>query len=81
MTDTYNGWSNRSTWLVDLHMLNTTKEITDLYQSAARISTDLATFKNRVIRLMPHCPLLDKEEQFYLNEIDYQELQEANKEA
>lgn len=81
MTDTYNGWSNRSTWLVNLHMTNTTKEITDLYESAAKLSMDLATFKDRVIRLMPHCPLLDKEEQLYLNEVDYQELWEANKEA
>lgn len=75
----YNGWSNRSTWLVNLHMTNTTKEIADLYTSAAVSADTVKQFKNRVLMLMPHLPQLDKEEQFFINEIDWSELWDANR--
>lgn len=75
----YNGWTNRSTWLVNLHMTNTSKEINELYESAAVSADTEKQFKNRVLFLIPHTPLLEKEEQFYINEIDWTELWDANR--
>jgi hypothetical protein len=75
----YNGWVNRSTWLVQLHLSNTSKEVADLYHNAAVTANTLKQFKNRVLFLMPHVPLLSTEEQFFLNEIDWGELWDANR--
>lgn len=74
----YNGWANRSTWLVELHMQNDKPDIAELYEKAAITATSLEQFKNRVLFLLPHTTI-DGEEEFYINEINYYELMEKNK--
>ena len=75
----YNGWKNRSTWLVTLHLDNTSKEVYDEAVSIAVNSDTTKQFMGRIQTLIQHnnMPLLWKEEEFDAKEIDYGEVWDA----
>lgn len=77
--NSYNGWKNRSTWLVEVHMNNTSAEVYELYKGAAVNADTKKQFQNQVTtHLIPLTKICD-EEQFLTNEIDWNELWDNNR--
>ena len=70
----YNGWKNRSTWLVALHLYNTTQDITDKAHELAKACDTLQEFTNRLKILLLDIPLLEKEKGYIVSEVDFDEL-------
>lgn len=72
--NTYNGFKNRSTWLVKLHLDNTNQEI---YTRAKEIAIEADTvrqFKGMITPLMNDTPLLWKEIDFDALKVDFRDL-------
>ncbi len=71
----YNGWKNRSTWLVILHLDNTSKEVNELSIEKAIQADTLKQFK-ALIRpvLSKMTPLLWKESDFDILKTDFTEV-------
>lgn len=71
----YNGWKNRSTWLVKIHVDNTSKEVvTRAHEIAVRANT-LKQFKNMLVGFLNDAtPLLWKEAEFDIFKVDFMEL-------
>ena len=76
METTYNGWKNRSTWLVKLHLDNTSKEIaTRAYEIAVQANTT-KSFKSMLAGLLndPELKALWQEDEFDILTVDFRSL-------
>jgi hypothetical protein len=70
----YNGYKNRSTWLVFLHLQNTSEEI---YIRAVEIAVQSNTtrqFKNLIRPILLSIPQLWKEEDFDVLRVDFSQV-------
>lgn len=68
--ETYNGWKNRSTWLLALHLSNTPEAYKIAIEKASQ-STDTKMFKELIKPVMRDIRLLWEEEGFNALEIDF----------
>jgi hypothetical protein len=71
--DTYNGWKNRSTWLVKLHLDNDDAEIASLAVDAAVQANTVGEYRNKVLSLIVETNVSD-EQAFDMSEVDFMEL-------
>lgn len=73
--ESHNGWKNRSTWLVKLHLDNTSK---DLYTLVHERAVQANTKKQFTAMLKPilleSTPLLWKEKDFDILRVDFNEI-------
>lgn len=79
METTYNGWKNRSTWLVKLHLDNTSKEISNrAYELAVQANTT-KQFKSMLAGLLqdPALKALWQEDEFDALQIDTRAIWDA----
>ena len=72
--DTYNGYKNRSTWLVQLHIDNTSRELNDLAYERAIQANTLKHFKSMISPILQEMPILWKEQDFNVLEVDFSEI-------
>lgn len=79
MEDTkYNGWSNRSTWLVAVHLDNTSLEIHEKFQAIAVEADTKRQFENR-IKILLLDTQIEKEEGYDIRQVNFEELWDSNR--
>lgn len=70
----YNGWKNRSTWLVKLHLDNTSKEVSTRTNEIAIRANTTKQFKSMIAPILRDIPQLWKEYDFDVLKVDFREL-------
>lgn len=77
LTKKYNGWANRSTWLAKVHLDNTTADITRRAHEIGVASNTLDDFKADIYPLLRRETQVDKEQDFLMLEVEWDELWDA----
>lgn len=73
---TYNGWTNRATWLAKLHLDNTSKEV---HETAVAIAVEANTLRQFTpkVRMLLLDTQANREEGYYASDVNYRELWDA----
>lgn len=74
----YNGWTNRSTWLVNVHLNNTSKEISDQIVPIAVKANTLKQFENP-IKILLLDTQIEKESDYDINTVNWDEIWDAHR--